>query len=72
MGQTRDDARKIHPDLRPWEQLADEIRERDRIAVSGLERDFADVLADFGLQIIRTDRGDDDDDGGPGVLVPET
>ncbi len=48
-GRPRDDARKIHDCLVPWENLPEEIREFDRNGV----RAFPDILAKAGLGIFR-------------------
>ncbi|MBS2963237.1 NAD-binding protein [Actinocrinis puniceicyclus] len=53
-GAQRDDAAKRHPDLVPWDLLADRQRERDRRAV----RDLPRMLADAGLAIVRIGPGD--------------
>ncbi len=52
-GPKRDNARKLHPDMVPWAQLSDESQERDRSAVRGLPEEYDEVLAEFGLQIVR-------------------
>lgn len=50
-GATRDDRRKLHPDLAPWEELSDEAREKDRVMV----RDLPAFLATAGFQVERAD-----------------
>ncbi len=57
----RDDDRRLHPDLKPFEDLDEDGREKDRDAV----RAIPDVLALAGLSIVRnacppTEKGDDD------------
>jgi len=52
-GPQRDDIRRIHPDLVPWDDLTEESRQRDREAVAAIPEEFGEVLADFGLQIVR-------------------
>jgi voltage-gated potassium channel Kch len=46
----RDQARKLHPALRDWEELPDELRRRNHQAV----RELTSILADAGFQIVRT------------------
>jgi hypothetical protein len=48
-GVPRDDKRKHHPFLLPWEQLPEMEREKNRDSV----RDLPRVLADAGLQVVR-------------------
>ncbi|MFJ2953833.1 RyR domain-containing protein [Streptomyces sp. NPDC087270] len=48
-GPVRDDDGRIHPDLVPWESLAEPDREKDREAVRGI----ALVLADAGFDVVR-------------------
>ncbi|WP_059009161.1 RyR domain-containing protein [Streptomyces specialis] len=50
-GERRDGAARRHPDLVPWERLAEDAREKDRQAV----RDIPGLLADVGLGIVRLD-----------------
>jgi hypothetical protein len=45
----RDNDKKLHPSLVPWEQLPESERDKDRDAV----RDLDPVLADAGLQMVR-------------------
>lgn len=52
-GQKRDDNRRIHPDLVPWEKLTPDSQLKDREAVRAIPEEFGEVLADFGLQIVR-------------------
>jgi len=52
-GPQRDDVRRIHPDLVPWDALSEESRQRDREAVAAIPNEFGEVLAEFGLQIVR-------------------
>lgn len=47
-GPQRDDARRLHPDLRPWEELSEADREKDRAAI----RAIPVILADFGLHVV--------------------
>jgi hypothetical protein len=35
-GSPRDNKRKLHPDLRPWSELADEVQDKDRDAVQNI------------------------------------
>ncbi|KAA9156435.1 hypothetical protein FPZ12_027485 [Amycolatopsis acidicola] len=48
-GPVRDNERKLHPDLRPWSQLGEEERQKDRNVVLSLPT----VLADAGYKIVR-------------------
>lgn len=48
-GEVRDEEAKTHPSIRPWSELTEADRDKDRDAV----RDIPLVLADFGLQIVR-------------------
>ena len=48
-GQPRDDQRKIHPDLRDWDDLSEPVKDRDRNAV----RTLPATLRDAGYQILR-------------------
>jgi hypothetical protein len=48
-GTPRDDARKIHPQIKPWEDLDEPNRDKDRDAVRGIPR----MLADAGFAIRR-------------------
>lgn len=52
-GPERDDQRRTHPDLVPWEDLSEASRQRDRDAVAAIPDEFGEVLAEFGLQIVR-------------------
>ena len=52
-GPQRDEVRRIHPDLVPWEALPETSRQRDREAVAAIPNEFGEVLAEFGLQIVR-------------------
>jgi hypothetical protein len=52
-GPQRDDRRKVHPDLVPWERLAESSRAKDREAVRNLQTTYETALADIGLQIVR-------------------
>jgi len=58
-GSERDDDRKTHPDLVPWEQLSDEAREKDRAMV----RDLPAFLAKAGFQVERAGSPDESADG---------
>jgi ppGpp synthetase/RelA/SpoT-type nucleotidyltranferase len=49
-GIQRDDAEKIHPDLVPWRELPDPIREYDKKAV----KEFPRRLAEVGLKIVHS------------------
>lgn len=44
----RDDVRRLHPDLRPWADLSEADREKDRAAI----RAIPVILADFGLHVV--------------------
>jgi hypothetical protein len=55
-GAERDDKRKLHPDLVPWERLAEKSRNRDRDAVRNLPTLYEAALAEVGLQIVRLTR----------------
>jgi hypothetical protein len=48
-GESRDNARKIHPDLRAWDGLDDETKDKDRDAIRALPR----ILRGAGFQILR-------------------
>lgn len=50
-GPVRDDARRVHPDLRPWSELSEADREKDRAAI----RAIPVILADFGLHVVPLD-----------------
>ncbi len=52
-GPERDDRRRIHPDLVPWEQLPESSRAKDREAIRNLQTTYETALADIGLQIVR-------------------
>jgi hypothetical protein len=45
----RDDTRRRHPDLRPWEELSEEARDKCRDAITEL----ADVVGDAGFRVVR-------------------
>jgi hypothetical protein len=51
-GPIRDNQTKVHPDLRPWEDLGEEERQKDRNVVLSLP----EILADAGFQIVRKAR----------------
>ncbi|MFW6437957.1 MAG: RyR domain-containing protein [Armatimonadota bacterium] len=51
-GAERDNKRKLHPDLVPWEELPEAAREKDRVMV----RDLPALLAKAGFQVERGDR----------------
>jgi RyR domain len=55
-GPQRDDKRRLHPDLVPWEKLGEKSRNRDRDAVRNLPTIYEAALADVGLQIVRLTR----------------
>ncbi|MEU4364081.1 RyR domain-containing protein [Promicromonospora sp. NPDC023987] len=64
-GPERDDVRRLHPDLRPWDDLSEPDREKDRAAI----RAIPVILADFGLHVVPLD-----DDAGfeaADVAVPD-
>ena len=48
-GSQRDDVRKLHRDIVPWEKLSDDRREIDRYMM----REFPRVLASLGLVLVR-------------------
>jgi hypothetical protein len=48
-GETRDDARKIHPSLRSYDEISEAEREKDRDAI----RDLPRMLAEAGFEIHR-------------------
>ncbi|WP_236790597.1 RyR domain-containing protein [Amycolatopsis sp. GM8] len=49
LGDRRDNERKVHPDLRPWDDLGEVERQKDRNVVLALP----DILADAGFRIER-------------------
>jgi hypothetical protein len=48
-GSQRDDVRKLHRDIVPWEELSDDRREIDRYMM----REFPRILASLGLVLVR-------------------
>lgn len=48
-GEQRDNARKLHPDLRDWSYLSEDARDKDRNAI----RTLPDTLREAGFQIVR-------------------
>lgn len=54
LGRPRDDKRKIHPSMVPWEQLSKEDQDRDRNTILELP----EVLASIDVQIYRVAAGD--------------
>jgi hypothetical protein len=50
-GPERDDVRRLHPDLRPWADLSEPDREKDRAVI----RAIPVILADFGLHVVPLD-----------------
>lgn len=48
-GAVRDNAKKIHPDLIPWADLTEEVKEKDRVMV----RNIPNALATVGLRVYR-------------------
>jgi RyR domain-containing protein len=48
-GPRRNDAKKVIPSLRPWSELGDDDRDKDRDAI----RNIPEVLAAAGLQVVR-------------------
>ena len=60
-GRVRDDAKKIHPSLVPWEKLSESERDKDRDAVANLPL----VLSDAGLQMVRLEPRPDGVQTGP-------
>ncbi|HKP90063.1 MAG TPA: RyR domain-containing protein [Thermoleophilaceae bacterium] len=55
-GPERDDARRIHPLLVPWEELSDDDQEKDRSPM----RELPQILARLGLEIRRSSGPDPD------------
>jgi hypothetical protein len=53
-GKTRNDAKKIHPDLVEWDELSDEEKRKDRDFVRAIPQRLADV----GFEIYRYDEKD--------------
>jgi len=56
-GDRRDDSAKVHPLLRPWEELPDEVHEQNRRIV----RAIPDHLASAGFAVVRVRRRGDPD-----------
>lgn len=54
-GPQRDDSKKLHPDLVPWDRLPEPSKEKDRDAVRNLSAVYDTALAEVGLQIVRLD-----------------
>ena len=52
-GTARDNKRKLHPDLVPWDKLSAESQEKDRDAVRNLPTTYQEALTLVGLQIVR-------------------
>lgn len=52
-GPQRDEKRRLHPDMVPWDQLSEKSRNRDRDAVRNLPTIYETALAEVGLQIVR-------------------
>jgi hypothetical protein len=52
-GPVRDDRKKLHPDLVPWDELTEASKEKDRDAVRNLPTVYDTALAEVGLQIVR-------------------
>jgi hypothetical protein len=52
-GKTRDNARKKHPALKPWDMLGDQDKRRDYDAIERLETIVDRILGDMGFQIVR-------------------
>ncbi|SIR83624.1 RyR domain-containing protein [Micromonospora avicenniae] len=48
-GEVRDDRVKLHPSIKPWGELSEAERDKDRDVV----RDIPLILADYGLQVVR-------------------
>ncbi|MFV8781693.1 NAD-binding protein [Microbulbifer sp. SA54] len=55
-GPKRDDARMLHPDLKPWEELSEADREKDRHNIHQIPA----LLAMLGETVIRTDDREED------------
>jgi hypothetical protein len=51
-GETRDNNRKLHPDLRDWSYLSEDAKEKDRNAILTLP----ETLYKAGFQILRLPR----------------
>jgi hypothetical protein len=49
LGPTRDEVERTHPDILPWEELSEDVKEKDRVFVRGLPA----YLAGIGYQIVR-------------------
>ncbi|MDG4772257.1 RyR domain-containing protein [Solwaraspora sp. WMMD792] len=52
-GPRRDRAARTHPDLRPWRELPEQVKEKNRDEM----RQIPGVLADVGLEIVRVGTG---------------
>ena len=50
-GEPRDDARKLHPSMRPWAEISQDEREKDRIMV----REIPDIVAAAGMTLAHCD-----------------
>jgi hypothetical protein len=50
-GEPRDNARKLHPSIRPWEELSEGERDKDRMMV----REMPDIIAAAGMTVARLD-----------------
>jgi hypothetical protein len=48
-GDVRDDVKKLHPSIRPWEELSEKEKEKDRIMV----REVPDIVAAAGMTLAR-------------------
>ena len=53
-GEERDDAKKLHPSIRPWEELPESEREKDRVPVLRLP----EIVAAAGMTIARCESFD--------------
>jgi hypothetical protein len=48
-GEPRDDVRKVHPSVRPWDDISEAEREKDRLMV----REIPDIVAAAGMTVAR-------------------
>ncbi|PZF97392.1 RyR domain-containing protein [Micromonospora deserti] len=65
-GEPRDDARRRHPALRPWDELPEDVREKNRDEIRALP----DVLSDAGFEMIRLTPAAPDLPPRPGAAPP--
>jgi hypothetical protein len=50
-GDPRDDTKKLHPSMLPWEEISEDEREKDRMMV----REIPDIVAAAGMTLARCD-----------------